>query len=792
MTRISLNDVWQLFYHPSVGYDIATPQELLTFDLTPIPAQVPGNVELDLNRAGVLPDPFFGTNIRKLRNLENYTWWYRRVITVPDEFTAQRSELLFEGLDTFATVWINGQQVGQSANMLVEQRFEVTHALSPGKENEIVVRLSPAVGEARNRLYDPGMLSWEHRWEGLYIRKASHMWGWDIMPRAVSVGIWRPVWLQTIPSYAIEQLYYTTVNASATEATLGVWFQVRTPDANLDELTLRFHGVCDRHTFTYEWPLEFIADACQIHVPGAKLWWPVGYGEPNIYTVTAQLCRGDQVLAERVDRVGLRKLLVDRTELAGQAWTPEPPASVPCRVDTPSNPASHFVIIVNGEPIMIKGSNWVPLDAFHSRDEERLGVGLEMVMDLGCNMLRCWGGNVYESEAFFDWCDTHGVLVWQDFAFACSLYPQTDDFLAEVRREVEAVTLRLRNHPSLAVWCGDNEIDMVYISQGLNPQHNRLTREVIPQVLQRYDPYRAYLPSSPYVPPVLVGQPDVWQATPEQHLWGPRGYYKTPFYTRHSAHFIGEIGYHGCPAVSSIERFISPEHVWPWQNNEEWQVHSVYHWQHKVIERDRINLMANQIRELFGIIPEDLETFVLASQVTQAEAKKFFIESTRLRKWQTSGILWWNLLDGWPQFSDAVVDYFFGKKIAYHYIWRVQRPVCVCIGEAGIGKYLSVVVSNDTHREAEGDYLIRDADTGEVAAQGRFTVPANQNWQVARIRTYVSEQRLYLIEWVMAGEKFGNHYLVGTPPVSLEQYRNWLLKIAALPRPFDPETGKAS
>ncbi|NLF01316.1 MAG: glycoside hydrolase family 2, partial [Anaerolineales bacterium] len=418
---------------------------------------------------------------------------------------------------------------------------------------------------------------------------------------------------------------------------------------------------------------------------------------------------------------------------------------------------------------------------------ERVERAVGLFDDLGCNMIRCWGGNVYEDHAFFDRCDECGIMVWQDFAYACCFYPQTDDFLAQVRREAEAVVEKLRNHPSLALWCGDNEIDGFYANAGLNPGANRLTREVIPQVLHRRDPYRHYVPSSPYVPPSLVGAPDVWAHTPEQHLWGPRGYYKGPFYMQHSAHFIGEIGYHGCPNVSSIERFISPEHLWPWDSNDEWQVHAVYHWQHQAISRDRIQLMANQVRELFGAIPDTLAEFALASQVTQAEAKKYFIESTRLRKWHTSGILWWNVIDGWPQFSDAIVDYYFSRKLAYEYIRRVQRPVCVIVGEAGSGKYLPVVVSNDTRSPADVHYRIWDAEDRQTIVEGDFSAPPNQNWQVDRLRTFASDQRLYLIEWEVDGERFGNHYLAGTPPFRLEQYRAWLQAIAALPRPFDAE-----
>jgi beta-mannosidase len=194
--------------------------------------------------------------------------------------------------------------------------------------------------------------------------------------------------------------------------------------------------------------------------------------------------------------------------------------------------------------------------------------------------------------------------------------------------------------------------------------------------------------------------------------------------------------------------------------------------------------MANQVRELFGEIPETLEDFALASQIVQAEAKKFFIESTRLRKWRTSGILWWNVIDGWPQFSDAAVDYYFGVKLAYHYIRRVQQPVCVMIGEPGPGKYLPVVIGNDSLRDATVTYRVREPG-GATLAEGEAVAPANQDRQVARIRTFAADQRLLLIEWEADGAQFGNHYVAGTPPLSFTQYRDWLTAIAALPRSFD-------
>ena len=785
MQRITLDGDWQLFYFPEGSKAIHKPADLETQELESIPALVPGNVELDLVRARRLADPFVGSNIFNLRALENHEWWYQRSFSLPDQTGSLNWRIVFEGLDTLADVWINGQPVGHSENMLVAQSFRLDQVLNWGGDNQITVRLGSVTRKASLEIYDPHEMTSEQRWESLHIRKAAHEYGWDIMPRAVSAGIWRPVYLEPVPEDGFDWIYFWTQRTTVREATLGVRFQVHTSALDADGLRVHFQGQCGEHQFDYGWPMEFNAGGCSIPIPDAKLWWPAGYGDPNLYTVTSQLYHGETLLAERTDRVGLRALEISSTDIAGPFTARESLSDLPARWDMEPNPDHHFVIRVNGEPIMVKGTNWVPLDAFHSRDAGRIAQAAAMITDLGCNMVRCWGGNVYENDAFFNYCDEHGILIWQDFSFACAVYPQDEPFFSAVRLEARVVIERLRNHACLALWCGDNENDMVYLAENLNPSHNRLTREILPQMLQRLDPHRTYLPGSPYHSPSAVKLAASGSTTPEQHLWGPRGYYKSSFYTHHTAHFIGEIGYHGCPNPRSIAKFISPGKLWPWQNNAEWQTHSVYHWQKSAIQRDRIQLMANQIHELFGQIPGNLQEFALASQITQAEAKKFFVESTRLRKWGTSGIIWWNLIDGWPQFSDAIVDYYFARKLAYHYIRRAQFPVGLMVGETGPGKYFPLIVCNDTRSPAEVTYQVRDADSGETFAKGSLLAPANQNWQVGRIRTFSGEQRMLLLEWETGGVYFGNHYLAGFPPFNLPRYCAWLEQIARLPGSFD-------
>jgi beta-mannosidase len=349
-----------------------------------------------------------------------------------------------------------------------------------------------------------------------------------------------------------------------------------------------------------------------------------------------------------------------------------------------------------------------------------------------------------------------------------------------MRQEATSVVRRLRDHPSLALWSGDNEVDESYLSSGLDPAHNKITREVLPQVVFQCDPYRPYLPSSPYMSPEVIAT-GLRGLMPEEHLWGPRDYFKSPYYTEHTAHFVSEIGYHGCPGLSSIKRFVDERHVWPWQNNSQWIFHST----DMTGNPYRINLMADQVKELFGAVPDNIEDFVLASQVSQAEAKKFFVEMTRLKKWRRTGVIWWNVMDGWPQFSDAIVDYYFNKKLAYYYIRRVQRPVCLMVDEPHDWN-VRVVVGNDSREDASGHYRVWDADSGETLLEGDYTTKANENLEVGCIPVFHSGKRLFLMEWTANGKRYVNHYLQGMPPFSLSQYKSWLFKIAALQNDFDP------
>ena len=761
--HISLDGQWKLYYFPQGKHDIADPHQLKAAALKAIDATVPGDAPLELSRIGELPaDLLYGENITKLKPYELYEWWYQREFPAPKDSAGRRVELCCHGVDCLATYWLNGAKLGESENALIEHSFDVTDKLSPNTPNTLTIRLRSAVIEAAGKSYDPAYtVASTSCQESVWIRKPAHSWGWDIMPRAVSAGLWRSVELIVHAPHEIPEIYFATISASEESAELAVSFDVTTDLSLIPQLHLKVEGQCQGSTFSHLHKMEFSAGRLTLSVPNPKLWWPRGYGDANLYKVTTQLLAGDKVLAMRQDSIGIRKLELIRTDTT----SPEKPGQ--------------FLFKVNGVPILVKGSAWVPADAFHSRDAARYEQMLALFSDLQCNMLRSWGGSVYEDHAFFDICDRSGIMVWQDFCMACAIYPVTPDFQEVIRNEGISVARKLRNHPSLALWSGDNECDQFYYSSGLDPAHNVLTREVLPQVVFQCDPYRPYIPSSPYMAPEVIATRNL-RLMPEDHLWGPRDYFKSDFYTHHAAHFLSEIGFNGCPGLSSLKRFIDPQHLWPWKDNPQWILHST-----SPVGAPYQNIvLANEGREFFGILPDNLEDFVVATQIDQAEAFKFVVEMTRLKKWASTGALWWNVIDGWPNLNASLVDYYYNKKLGYHYVRRVQQPTCLMIDEPENWQ-VRVVMGNDSRQDASGHYKVWDADTSETLIEGEYKSKANENTELGKLPVFHSDKKLFLMEWTADGKRYVNHYLLGSPAFSLAQYKAWLPKIAALQNDFD-------
>lgn len=762
---------WTLFFGPQDDTAPVSPGELRQSAFTEIPACVPGNVEIDLLNAGIIENPEIGNNVYKLRKFETFQWWYRVSFDKPEIPDKHQLILRFDGIDCIADIWVNDQKIGRAENMFVEHLFQVTDLLN--EKNELFVCIYSAVLEGRK--YDREF--WGVRYDALggesvNIRKAAHSYGWDILPRLVSAGIWRDVKLEVLPPTRFKAVYWVTksVNIIDRTASLYVDWELATERLEIDDLTLHIM-ISNKKTTVFDQSFPIYSTVFRNRIDDLRnidFWWPRGYGEADLYDAVLQVSDSEgRIIAKDTQKIGIRQAELIRTD----ANTREQPGE--------------FVFQINGEKIFVKGTNWVALDALHSRDRLHIKRCVEMLVDLNCNMVRMWGGNVYEQDEFYDLCDEYGIMVWHDFMMGCTMYPQDNEFLSKIEEEASKAIKRIRKHPSVVLWAGNNENDVSLEWENdqphIDPNSDVISRQLLPAMVRRLDPKTAYLPSSPYISSEafkLAGNRIDQDFAPEQHLWGPRGYYKAPYYTNNVAKFVSEIGYHGCPGRKSLETMFDAEYVYPWTNtspfvwNDQWKTKAVRSHPYATETINRNNLIINQIKCVFSEVPTDLDLFIQASQIIQAEAKKFFIEFWRMNKGERNGILWWNLRDGWPVISDAVVDYYYNKKLAYHYIKKVQTDVCVMIGDPTDGGH-PVVIVNDTLHEVEGNFSIEDADTGEVCFAKKFRVGKNGK-SLEGFLPKAAGTKLWLIKWKVGAETFDNHYFAFQPLVNLQVYLDWL------------------
>lgn len=765
---VSLDGEWRLdcFPQPDEGAVRTLP---LNVAFRTVRAWVPGNCELDLMRAGILPEPEKGLNVRAFWPYENFQWLYTRTFAKPGMSEGQRAVLRFDGIDTLADVFVNGTHVGETANMLIPHEFDVTGILRDGSNTVQVLLRSvrreaqeATVGVLGHSLGNAGA-------DGEPFRKAGHMGGWDIFPRLFVSGLWRSVALEVRNPVRIDQTSWIVqkLDVAKRTAQLHVTCRVRAPARWLDRADVRLSvwrngGIVSSRTEPFD-----RHHLCVSHWQLAEIepWWPKGMGAHPLYDARIEVVAKDgSVLAEKVEKIGLRTIWLEREDV----YSKERPG--------------RFLFKVNGEPCYVRGSNWVPVDALHGRDRERILPTLEMFDDLNCNMIRVWGGGVYEPDGFFDFCDAHGIMVWQDFMTGCSVFPQSDGFAKALSEEAMSVVQRLRNRASLALWCGNNENDKAFcwrlgeLGERYDPNDDRNSRKTLAAVVWEFDPGHAYLPSSPYVSPDVHAKK---AEAAEAHLWGAREYYKVPYYTNSVAHFVSEMGYHGCPCRKSLERMMTKERVYPWAEVTGTNPRKDYHWNDEWLMkasdprvgefgRHRNSLMTNQLKLMFGEVPADLDDFIFASQVLQAEAMKTFAELFRSRKFAgKNGLVWWNVRDGWPQISDAVVDYYGERKRAYHALRNVQQDQLVMVRDDH-----RVFAINDTRRPVVGRARITDRESGQIVFESDYSVPANAAKEIGAVSW--SGQGVLDIVYEQDCVSRKNWFLYGEPPFELLKMKEWM------------------
>jgi beta-mannosidase len=607
-------------------------------------ASVPGSVHTDLMAAGVIADPFVRRFEIGCQWLDAERWTYKTTFTFSPDETLPRRLLRFDGLDTVASVWLDGEKIGEHDNMFVPLELDVTERLTPGS-HELSVEFEPAVTVGRERraryLASEGLRESVVRFdERAFVRKAQYMYGWDWGPRLVSAGIWRPV---TLIEHAGRLGDVLVEQAHGEDGSVELRFWSET-DADGD-IVHEVEGVVG--------PFR---DGDVVRLENPELWWPAGFGPQRLLTVKTRLLdRGSAAtLDERTTRIGLRRVRLVRE---------------------PDRHGESFELEVNGRRVYCLGANWIPHDSFPARiTREDLRAQLLRARDLNMNMLRVWGGGFYESDDFYELCDELGLLVWQDFPYACSYYPEDPDDLKAARREAREHVRRLRCHPSLVLWCGNNENRTMFESRWDDETRHppryygeKIYEGVLPQVLAELDPSRPYVPTSPW-----GGERANDGGTGDQHywdVWHGRGDWK--HYADCTGRFVSEFGFASAPGARAWSKILphaaAPLATSPHEPDARWHDKTL-----------KGHLTFAGLVELHYPQASDLEAWTYHSQLNQRDALRFGIEHLR-RSECCRGALIWQLNDCWPVQSWSVIDSEGDYKAAAFELRRLFAPALASI-----------------------------------------------------------------------------------------------------------------
>ena len=646
-----------------------------------LPATVPGTVHTDLLANGKIPDPFYRTNERDLQGIDKKDWEYQTILDLDAATLAQRHiELCFAGLDTVAEVTLNDALVLQADNMFRRWTADIKPHARLGANRLRVLFRSPvrqglkrlaAVGYALPAVDDwseIGGLGDTH--VSMMLRKAAYHYGWDWGPRFVTSGIWRKVSLRAWSGARIADLTMVQNHVSAEKAELTVRFEIVSDEAGPAAIALT-SPTDPAITPRARIPLRPGTNTAEIHftIAKPKLWWSNGLGEAFLYDFVGTLA-GGQASDRRTVTTGLRTIRI---------------------VQKPDDQGASFNVELNGVPVFMKGANYIPNNSFLPRvtraKYERL---VRSAADTHMNMIRVWGGGIYEDDAFYDLCDRHGILVWQEFAFACLMYPGDQAFLDNVREEAVDNIRRLRDHACVALWVGNNEIDTAWQNDvpeggwGWKQQLNAAQRDqlwatykaifyhILPDAVAAHDPDRFYWPSSPLAS--WDGHDEVRHAdlaTPKQsgdiHYWGV-WWGEKPFssYRTNVGRFMSEYGFQSFPEFKTVQAYAAPGDYDIM--SEVMQAHQRSYIGNKTI----VEYMARDYK-----VPKDFRQFLYVGQVLQAEGIRMAMEGHRARMPYCMGSLFWQINDCWPVASWSSIDYYGRWKALQYFARKSFAPVLV-------------------------------------------------------------------------------------------------------------------
>ncbi len=680
-------------------------------------AKVPGCVHTDLLRHGKIPDPFIGTNEAEVQWIDKQDWIYEACFEMKaDQLQSPCVELVLEGLDTYAEVRVNGHPVLSANNMFRIWRRDVKAWVQQGENRLVIVFRSPIAVDvpkleqlgyalpAPNDQSEAGGLA--DKKVSVFARKAPYHYGWDWGPRLVTSGIWREVRVEAWSGLIVRDLFIRQDEISADGAKLTAVAEIENAgEIRVADLRISADG--------REWlkPVRLLKGRqtveLELYMERPRLWWCRGLGEPHLYTFAAELVNRDEgtVIAEKTVKTGLRSIrLVRERDAAGEG----------------------FYFELNGVPVFAKGANHIPNDSFPTEvTRERYRHEIASAAASHMNMLRVWGGGIYEEDVFYELCDEYGLLIWQDFMFACSMYPGDPAFLDNVAKEAEDNIKRLRNHPCIALWCGNNEIDSAWAHYEENggwgwkkdytpaqlerlwSDYETLFHRILPEVVHIWSPQTAYWPSSPLIG--LSGDRNQ-HAHPSStagdvHYWGV-WHASEPFenYPVHVGRFMSEYGFQSFPEYKSV-RFYAEEN--------ELELESTVMLAHQ--KNGAGNRLIKEYMERYMREPKDFKAFLPMSQILQAEAMKMAIEAHRRRKPYCMGTLYWQMNDCWPVASWSSMDYFGRWKALQYTAKRSFADVLLSVADTDQGKKELHIV-NDTLKPVQGTLLltllqIRDSKT---------------------------------------------------------------------------------
>ncbi|MFA3784099.1 glycoside hydrolase family 2 protein [Melioribacteraceae bacterium 4301-Me] len=673
-------------------YSVSTPKEIKREEW--INAEVPGTVHTDLLKNKLIDEPFYSNNEIKLSWIAESDWIYKTVFDSPFELhNSLPIKLVFEGLDTISKIFLNGTCIGETKNMFLKYEFDVSNLLMR-KKNKLEVHFKSPVKYSKEEENRYGKLQVALESHRVYIRKAQYSFGWDWGPSFPTIGIWRDVYLEKENKVVINDFRFNTVDIKDDFAVLEIIFNVK---KNIKETITGKINLSYRNSII-EKIVETVDGENRIRLEIEKplLWMPNGYGNQHLYNLEIQIIdESNKVINSISKKVGIRTIELQLKE----------------------NGKDTFRFIVNGKRIFAKGVNWIPADAFLPRvTEDKYRKILLYAKDANMNFIRVWGGGIYENDIFYELCDELGLLVWQDFMFACGAYPEHEEFIDNVKEEIYYNVKRLQYHPSIAIWCGNNENEWIWyqqqkISYRLMPGY-KIYSKIIPEILSELDPHRPYWESSPFG---FDGDPNS-QSSGNRHQWDIWSRWIDYNEVVHdNSLFVTEFGFQGPANKITFEKYIPKQ---------ERKIHSeVFEFHNKQIEGpERVT------RFLSAHLPLSTkwDEYIYLAQLNQGLALKTCLEYWRFNQPQTNGSIIWQINDTWPVTSWSLIDSELKPKLAYYFVKNSFAPVIIRLNYQTCLRTneneLKIIGLNQTSQKFSGyvELLTLDSKTGEILNKKKF------------------------------------------------------------------------